>query len=188
MSIIKNAFIFTTGAAIGSAIAWYLTKTKYEKILQEEIDSVKETFARRQEKLDEEREAADKAKNKADISEYADKIRECGYDYGGLSKEYEQEEMKVDKPYIIPPEELGTLDGYSQITLLYYADGILADEDGELVDDVENIVGLDSLEHFGEYEDDSVCVRNDRLKVDYEILLDLRSYSGNSTSPQATEE
>ena len=47
----------------------------------------------------------------------------------------------------------------------------------ELVEDVDNTVGYDSLERFGEYEDDVVYVRNDRLKSDFEILLSLKKYS-----------
>lgn len=39
------------------------------------------------------------------------------------------------------------------------------------------LLGIDSLNHFGEYEDDSVFVRNDARKCDYEILLDQRTYS-----------
>ena len=54
---------------------------------------------------------------------------------------------------------------------------MLADEDDEPVDDIEEIVG-DGLEHFGEYgEDDSVFVRSDMRKCDYEILRDLREFS-----------
>ena len=33
------------------------------------------------------------------------------------------------------------------------------------------------MSHFGEYEDDSVFVRNDDRKCDYEILMDQRLYS-----------
>ena len=46
----------------------------------------------------------------------------------------------------------------------------------DIVDDIEETVGIDSLTHFGEYEDDSVFVRNDERKCDYEILLDDRDY------------
>ncbi len=46
----------------------------------------------------------------------------------------------------------------------------------DIVDDIEETVGIDSLTHFGEYEDDSVFVRNDERKCDYEILLDHRDY------------
>ena len=54
---------------------------------------------------------------------------------------------------------------------------------------MDEIVGKESLNHFGEYEDDSVFVRNDRLKRDYEILLDQRNYSDVvKTMPHRMEE
>ena len=75
------------------------------------------------------------------------------------------------------------------LSLTYYADQVLTDENNEEVDDVEEIVGEESLTHFGEYEDDSVFVRNDRLKCDYEILLDQRNYSDvTKTMPHRVEE
>ena len=46
----------------------------------------------------------------------------------------------------------------------------------DLADEIEELIGKDSLNHFGEYEDDSVFVRNDRLRTDYEILADSRPY------------
>lgn len=46
-----------------------------------------------------------------------------------------------------------------------------------MVEDVEDSVGFESLSHFGEYEDDSVYVKNDARKCYYEILLDERNYS-----------
>lgn len=50
------------------------------------------------------------------------------------------------------------------------------------------LLGGDSLEHFGEYEDDSVYVRNDAKKCDYEILLDQRNYQEIfETQPHRTE-
>ena len=47
----------------------------------------------------------------------------------------------------------------------------------EIIENVEDVIGFESLNHFGEYEDDSVYVRNERLRVDYEVLLDLRTYT-----------
>ena len=43
-------------------------------------------------------------------------------------------------------------------------------------EDYEEHIGDDALGHFGEYEDDSVFVRNDEEQTDYEILLDGRNY------------
>ena len=51
---LSNIIIFAAGAAIGSAVTWKLLKTKYEQIAQEEIDSVKAVFSRREESDDSE--------------------------------------------------------------------------------------------------------------------------------------
>ena len=83
------------------------------------------------------------------------------------------------KPYVISPDEFGEMEDedYDKVSFTYYADGVLADEYDEIVENIDEIIGEESLTHFGEYEDDSVFVRNDKLKCDYEILLDQRNYS-----------
>jgi hypothetical protein len=78
---------------------------------------------------------------------------------------------------VISPAEFDTEDDYEVYSLTYYADGVLADEQNNPIEDVDNMVGRDSLNHFGEYEDDSVHVRNDAMKCDFEILRDLSNYS-----------
>lgn len=82
-----------------------------------------------------------------------------------------------DTPYVISPDAFGEFDDYVLISLTYYSDGVLTDEDDEPIDDIEGIVGKDYASHFGEYEEDSVFIRNDRMKCDYEILRDLRKYT-----------
>ena len=44
-------------------------------------------------------------------------------------------------------------------------------------EDVDGTVGDDYADHFGEYEDDSVFVRNDLTRCEYEILADTRKYT-----------
>lgn len=86
--------------------------------------------------------------------------------------------LMPNEPYVISPDDYGENDNYTQISLVYYAgDEVLADDEDEVVEDIENTVGEDFAEHFGEYEDDSVFIRNDRLRCDYEILRDNRSFS-----------
>ena len=80
-------------------------------------------------------------------------------------------------PYVISPDEFGEADDYDMISLTYYADKVLADDWNDPIEDIEATVGSDSLTHFGEYEEDSVFVRNDRLRVDYEILLSNLKFS-----------
>lgn len=176
---------FIIGAASGATVAWYLLKDKYETLAQEEIDSVKEVFARREQEMKDEtvkRNVAegikDSDRTKPDLKEYAEQLKKNGYTrYSDLSADDEGVSDKQTKPYVIPPEQFGDDENYDQISLTYYADGVLADENDEVIDDVEETVGIESLNHFGEYENDSVFVRNDTRKCDYEILLDQRTYS-----------
>jgi hypothetical protein len=157
---------FIAGVITGSLVAWQYAKKKYEKIAQEEIDSVKRSFAKRMVNYEKQEEDIFEG---AEIHEYSKVVENLGY---------VKKEMNVmDIPYVISPDEFGQDESYETISLTYYADGVLADDDDEMVEDVENLVGFDSLNHFGEYEDDSVFVRNDRLKCDYEILLDHRKYT-----------
>lgn len=176
---------FIIGAASGATVAWYLLKVKYETLAQEEIDSVKEVFARREQEMKDEtvkRNVAegikDSDRTKPDLKEYAEQLKKNGYTrYSDLSADDGGVSDKQTKPYVIPPEQFGDNEEHEQISLTYYADGVLADENDEVIEDVEDAVGIDSLNHFGEYEDDSVFVRNDARKCDYEILLDQRTYS-----------
>ena len=180
-----NFMMFVLGVAVGSVVTWRYVEKKYEQIAQDEIDSVKEVFSKREAEFTEDTEArikVDNAKEKPSVIEYAARLREQGYtNYSDMVDEKPEEvkeaPMTVDKPYVIAPEEFGELDDYETISLTYYADQILADDNDVIVDDIEDVVGFDSLNSFGEYEDDSVFVRNDRLKCDYEILLDQRKYS-----------
>ena len=81
----------------------------------------------------------------------------------------------MNEPYVISPDDFNEL-GYNTKTLTYWEDGIVTDNEDNIVGDYEEHIGDDALGHFGEYEDDSVFVRNDEEQTDYEILLDGRNY------------
>lgn len=184
----KTCFVmFVVGAAAGSAATWLYAKKYYERIAQEEIDSVKAVFSERKPDTvvknnnvqEENQHKADIAKLKPDLVNYAAKLQEEGYTNYTKHSEKTIEEKDVpmpNKPYIISPEEFGESGNYTQISLTYYSDGVLADDEDEIIEDIDDTVGKDFADHFGDYEDDSVFVRNDRLRCDYEILKDNRSY------------
>ena len=46
---LTNLFIFAAGAAIGFAVTWMYAKKHYEQVADEEIESMKEWVARREE-------------------------------------------------------------------------------------------------------------------------------------------
>jgi hypothetical protein len=95
----------------------------------------------------------------------------------------------VTKPYVISPEDFGEIEDYDQRTLFYYEDGVLTDDEDNPIEDVDGVVGRGSLTHFGEYEDDSVHVRNERLRIDYEILREPNTYADVvKTKPHHAEE
>lgn len=181
MSKATAIITFTIGAAIGATTAWYITKKRYEQIAQEEIDSVKDTFSKLYKREEDDvtsEETSDDSDEEEDeglsVMEYAVKLRQEGYTNTDVGR---QNKPVADAPYVIPPESFDELEGYSVRSLTYYSDNVLADDDDRIVEDVEALVGSDSLNHFGEYEDDSVFVRNDRLKCDFEILYDNRKYA-----------
>lgn len=203
MSNIKTAAAFLLGAAVGGISVWYFFKEKNAMEKEEEIASAKEAFRSREEKLQaeikelkkllppdiEEAQASptilvsEKTPEKGDVGDYV-RGKYQMYNPAPVPREnmppqpVNEEASKtksVEAPYVISPDEFGEV-GYAQISLTLYADDILADENGEIVDNIEEIVG-DALDHFGEYEDDSVFCRSDPKRCDYEILKDLRRYA-----------
>lgn len=174
---ITNVIIFAAGLAIGSVVSWKMLEGKYKKIAQEEIDSVKEVFSKKQkipvEKTEETVSNVPRVDN-VTVNEYEKIVSDAGY---SKTEDKKGGNVMVDRPYVITPNEFGEFYDYDTESLTYYADGVVADDFNNVIDDIDNIIGEDSLNHFGEYEDDSVFVRNDALRTDYEILLDEREYS-----------
>ena len=205
-SMLKGVLIFVLGAAAGSLATWKLIEKKYKDIAQEEIDSVKDTFSKMKkneypdkiedypdfEEFDDSDDSDDVEEepkpeqkidrnNKPDIVEYAKILSESGYtNYAERQDKKEKkgvEPVEDERPYVISPDEFGEKDGYENVTLTYYADGVLTDYFDNVISNVDEVVGFDSLDHFGEYEDDVVFVRNEKMETDYEILRDLRDFN-----------
>lgn len=204
MSKASTGFAFVAGLTIGAAGAWYYLKDKYAKLAEEEIASVKAAYAKREKPTTEEKAGhfpqnctdrplanikdseqtleavslvnAAKNMDKGSITEYTQRLQEAGYKDYSRTIDEKPSGTPGEVPYVISPDEFGELEDYTKVSLTYFADGVLADECGEIVDDVEEIIG-DGLDHFGEYEDDSVFVRSDAKRCDYEILKDLRDFS-----------
>ena len=167
----KTILAFFMGATVGSIVTWKFLKTKYELYYEEEDEELFEDDA--EEDTDEaEPEPINEIDEKPDLSVYTAKLKEQGY----LQDVEEGGTDDMEKPYVISPDEYGEMDDYDLYSYTYYADKVLTDENNEPIEDVDQRIGLESLNHFGEYGDDSVYVRNDELKADYEILLDDEKY------------
>lgn len=154
--MLKEIIIFSVGAVVGSLVTMSVVKSKYERIAQDEINDVKSYYDRKRRE------------------EFRREVREEGYkgaleDFGYIQTE-EEETPGLDAPYVIPPSEFDAYDDYTAITLTWYSDGVLADENNAPVD-IE-LVGSKNLEYFGVYEEDAVYIRCDSRKCDYEVLRD----------------
>lgn len=172
--------IFAIGAAVGSITTWKLVKTKYEKICDEAIEDVKRVYSQRKSNAEELRNQASELLNEVRKENAKKDDGQDLEEYEKITTNYTNEKEKDDmayEPHVIPPDDFGEKFGYDTVSLTYYADGVLTDIYDNIIEDVDDLVGEDSLNHFGEYEDDSVFVRNDAKETDYEILRDERTYS-----------
>lgn len=189
---------FTVGVAIGSAVTLKFVKDKYEKYAQEEIDSVKEEYAKLtrslKEKLtednadveeddeyypdDDEREFTQKEIDTIEYYKLTTKYKhsEINTDEEGGNGDADDEVPYINGPYVITADEFNSSPpGYNVQPLDYFADGVLADSWGVPLD-IEETIGEDSLECFGEDFNDILYVRNERNEIDYEVTRDPRTY------------
>lgn len=190
-----NVFLFTAGAAIGSLVTWKLVKTKYERIAQEEIDSVKETWARKnRENDDSDHVGMENPEDEDEEEEFdpADIDPAVMTDYTALTRRYTEPssngrneegggddpvDSAIPGPYVIEPSEYGNGNfDHDLYCLTYYADHVLADDWWQVLD-IEETIGEEALEHFGDYAEDVVHVRNERKRADYEVVEDIRRYA-----------
>lgn len=188
---------FLIGAAIGSSITFIVLKEKYDKKMEEEFNKMVQDF--KNPSVQNFYSTTNNIEQKKEPERKAD----SGFkEYSRLANIYSHSEPDDEDdivindltgdpnalPVIIPPDEFGDDETYAQISLLYYSDGVLADERDHPFRSYDSIPN-DFEEHFGEYEDDAVYARNDRLRIYYEILRSEKTYAEViRTRPYLTKE
>ena len=176
------ALLFTAGVAVGSLVTWRYFKSKYE-VVEDEVEEKTEEAEGETEERDPEVLESKMSCKKPPLKEYVKMVETNGYAPKTHMEEVEEEiangedDENVYEPFIIRPDEYGELHAYETLSLNYYADGVLTDELDNPIEDVESLVPADFADHFGEYDDNVVHVRNDNLECDYEILRDLRKFT-----------
>ena len=201
-----NILLVTAGAAIGSVVTWKVLKDKYELIVQEEIDSVKEEYQILRDQLysaeavainnkvrnELQNEVSDESED--DDDDILEPTEDEVFEYHKIVSGYRSSEDTDDEtdkeggmgdpdetpyvtgPYVISPDDFRcSPPGYNAQALDYFSNNVLADGWGKIMN-IEETIGHDSLDHFGEYADDVLYVRNDMLEIDYEITQDPRTY------------
>ena len=190
---IVNALLFTAGVVVGSVATWKFVETKYKRIAQEEIESVKEAFSKNRvesssvesdEDNTEDDTEDDEIQNEDEVdpqdemyaqAQYEAEIRRLGYASASNQEKGGGEPVYL-APYVITPDEFGE-DGYDTAMLSYYSDGVLEDEYWNVIDNIEDIIGKEFEDRFGEYANDTVFIRNEQLHTDYEVTYDRRTHA-----------
>lgn len=193
--------------AVGGAAAWFYQKRQYEDLIQNEIDQFKADYAARMKPLVEAR-ANEEAKTISEsiiareaysppvvdtgdgVEVTAEDIKDAiesnvfNSDYPDIpewDQEAEEDSRRNGKPFILSKHEYyeGVL-GFTQMHLTFYEeDDVLADEEDQLVPDVEETVGQDNLQKFGYGSGDPriLYIRNETKQIDFEITRDKGSYA-----------
>lgn len=187
----KKVLLFLGGMAIGTAISWQYHKTKYETMLQEDIQALRK------------HKSSDKNKDEEnyieDITKLSDEYKELHDDgitlvediieaneYSNVeqySEEGPTEHIEAGAPYLITADDFGNVPLYDCDTFYYHTNDVISNTENEAVDNIEFFVGMKTTEikqHFGEYASDAVYFRNDKLKTDYEVLWDEEEFEEGS--------
>ena len=175
---------FVIGLAIGvvSSALYFRGKT------QEEVDEVRSFYLSKvgeneatentEAETVEEKVFREFNATKPEIRDYINTLRERKYVDYSKTAEPDDSSAKVPDviadPYVISIDDFGQEEGYDTITLTAYSDGTIANYADDELEDPESTIGEDILSKFG--DEDVVYIRNDRLKADFEVVRDNRTY------------
>jgi hypothetical protein len=164
---------FVIGGTIGALATYKILSDKYEKLIQEEIDSVKESFSK---PLNNDVESEFDNKNADDVDAVDKIINQNGYLTESENKE-ESGDMKDKNISIISPEEFEESD-YTVVSLYYYEDGIVANDRHKMIGNAEELIGNDFASHFGDYKEDpdTVYVKNNEQHIVYEVMREYEEF------------
>lgn len=181
MSKVKGLLIFAAGAIAGTVAGIGMAKRHFEAIAAQEINEVRDYYRKVNKELadqlvdktsDIKEEPAEKSIEEEEKEEYNNIIKHGNY---MTTEEIDDEEelfSEDDEPYIIDPSEFGNNGHYATQTCTYFADGVLVDDVDEVIEEPETLVGTFHVDIFRDFDATSVYVRNDWMKMDFEILRD----------------
>lgn len=204
--VIGGVVGLATGAAAGYFLTRGKLQTKYNQIAQEEINEMRTHYAQkdvaREQKPELDKVVEDlgysstettrpdqphvtlvpqEEKKVPEVSEETENVFEKVVEDAPPEWDYETEKrLRGDTPFVIHADEYTENEhSFDQVTYTYYEeDDVLADVRDHIIEDVENVVGLENLQKFGHGSNDPSCVyiRNVKLELDCEITRNPGSF------------
>lgn len=163
---IGGALIFSLGFVTGGALAWKLACKKYEKLIDEEVESVKRIFSRYHE-----------TEHEPDI----EILEEDDEEELPEMEEPTDIEVQILKPQtngwsvpkIIDEEDVGEEEFYDNDTFHLYSNGTVTDNRDRILteEEINHYVSQEAIDKLNSDENlDAVYVQNDNLRIYYEII------------------
>lgn len=201
--MLNKILIFVSGAALSGFVCYRLgylnSKKKYEDLADREVASIRKMLIDRYENGMKKQKTKKTEETSIKISpieesrtlkvEPSKKEVDYGKQYRTTTeieripgtpsdkiKYLDREETITSKPYIITPEEFHDSE-YECSTLFYCADKVLTDDDYNQIMNIGIVGGYPILNEFENRGVDCLYVRDDKKGIDYEILLEERTYN-----------
>ena len=175
---VKDILVFALGVGVGIGASYKFISdkltAKHEKDISKEKESIKKTYSEYYGKNEsEDKKKTEEAKEKKDKKAEDNVIKK----YEELAAEYSEEvastvtdspEAMADDVYEITDDEYGEI-GYEELDLFYYRNGVLTDDNDEIMEDVEIATSIGSTDILDNRKSDGTyCyIRNDELQIDY---------------------
>jgi hypothetical protein len=192
----KVLLAFILGIAAGAGGTYFYLKPKYEAMNAENLEvnrkfyeeKLKEATVEDDQTTPTEQEIESAAQENA---QHLDQLRKADelaskLNYNALYNKQPltavgSEEKMEDQVYLIAPDQYESESLYDRRTLTYYeGDDVLCDELTEEILDIENTIGIENVDQFGNpFEEDPYVmhIRNNKFGCVYEVFKDERSYS-----------
>ena len=185
--------IFVGGIAVGGLSAWAYTKSYYKKVTEDKLEIIRSHYKKKQENMVEistehlrwppEEPVTISNASEEEMTDYIQKaveyLSDSPIDYSHIEAGIlPKEEIVEDTPYEISSDEFGEFDDYECITLTYFLDEVLVDDQYQILDEPISLVGdISLIEHdVGEFAEDCIYIRNDAKRCDFEIIYALETY------------
>ena len=167
----KNIVFGVVGFIVGGIGAYLYCKKRFDEGCCEEVEGVEEDI--------------EDAKNPSDRAIFTptvvlDLAKNINNEESDLGKQQVGYNKVVDKLYRKTPKEPQVIteiqfadeyDDFEKITLLYYDNGVITDENDDVMDDVVGVLGEDTLSCFGYGTSDGRCEARHDADADIELIF-----------------
>ena len=172
---VKDIIVFALGVGVGIGASYKFISdkltAKHEEAIAKEKESIKKTYSeyygKNESKDNKKTEEAKEKKDKKVEDNIVEKYEELAAEYGEEVASTVTESVK-DVVYEITDDEYGEI-GYEELDLFYYRNGVLTDDNDEIMEDVEIATSIGSTDILDNRKSDGTyCyIRNDELQIDY---------------------